>query len=231
MQPWFIWKGRDSLSNGLWVSELPAPTRAAESIRQVEIPGRAGTLTIREGEDVHRGYRKDITVTARSDADFQALTDWLSGDGVLIVSNEPDKAYIAHLANEVKFTRISNTLKTCTLPFFVQPHKMQNPPESNLTFSTDGTIYNPGNVASHPRIAVTFTGEAAFTLGDATMTLTSDAGEEETVYIDCDAEIITDGEDLWEGEYTGTFPRIAPGTNSISLTDCTVVITPRWRWR
>ncbi len=230
MQPWFIWKGVDSRTFGIWVSELPAPTRAAESIQQFEIPGRAGTLTVREGENVHRGYMKEVSITVRSDADFQSLMDWLSGDSDVVFSNEPDKAYEAHLANELKFTKIGNTLKSCTVPFFVQPHKKQYPPESNLSFSASGSIYNPGNVASHPLIAITFTEECTMILNNRTMHFVGDPNDAITLTIDCDAEIITDNDGLWDGEHEGRFPQIDPGVNNLALTDCTVVITPRWRW-
>ena len=97
MQPYFIWKNIDSRTMGIWVSELPAPTRAAERTHQVEIPGRAGTLTLREGDNVHVGYLKDTRITVAADADFAAILDWLSGDGEVVFSNEPDRAYLAHL--------------------------------------------------------------------------------------------------------------------------------------
>lgn len=236
MEPWFIWHDIDSRTMGVWVSELPAPTRAAERTEEVTIPGRAGTLTLKEGVNVHEGYVKECKITVRADADIASLLDWLTGDGQVIFSNEPDRSYFAHLAAEVRFDRQGNTLKTATIPFYVHPHKAQYPPETDITLTTSGSVYNPGSVASMPLITVTFTEEAEIEIGDDAMTLTAaDPGEgesyaQETVIIDCGAEIITKKGEIWDGSSTGAFPRIAPGSNTITLTDCTCVIKPRWRW-
>jgi len=220
---------------GVWVSELPPPTRAAERVEEKTVPGRAGSLTVKEGEDAHEGYTKECRITAPYTADFAALLDWLRGDGEVIFSNEPDRVYTAHLAAQVQFTRISNSLKQATIPFYVHPHKGQTPPESDITVNESTTIYNPGNVASKPIITLTFTETATARIGAFTVTLTHEPAEgetaaEETVTIDCDAELVTQDGEIWEGSMTGDFPRLEPGSNEIVLTDCTAVIKPRWRW-
>lgn len=236
MQPWFIWHDIDSRTMGVWVSELPAPVRAAERTNTVEIPGRAGSLTLREGENVHSGYTKECRITVPADADMASLLDWLTGDGQVVFSNEPDRSYTAHLAAEVKFDRAGNSLKTATIPFYVHPHKAQYPPETDIALNASGSVYNPGTVASKGIITLTFTEAATLEIGDTTMTfVAADPGEgesyaQETIVIDCDAELITQDGEIWDGSYTGDFPRFAPGSNTVTLTDCTVVIKPRWRW-
>ena len=200
-------------------------------MKEVTVPGRAGTLTLKEGANVHEGYLKECRVTVRSDADYASLLDWLSGDGWVVFSNEPDRAYWAHLGAEVKFTREGNTLKSATIPFYVHPHKAQYPPESDITLSTSGSVYNPGTVAAKPKIALTFTGGCTIVLGGSTLTLThADSETQETVIVDCDAELITQDGELWEGVSNNDFPAIPTGTQTVTLTDCTAVITPRWRW-
>ena len=232
MMPYFIWKNVDSRAMGMLVSELPAPTRAAERTRQYEIPGRAGTLTVREGDDVHSGYLKDTRVTVASDADFAAILDWLTGDGEVIFSSEPDRAYRAHLGAEVKFTREGNSLKSATIPFFVHPHKAQHPPEADITLSATGPVYNPGTVAARPIFTLTFTEECSIEIDDVEMTFEHDGSEtEETVTVDCDAQLVTQDGELWEGVTNNAFPVIPPGSHTVTLTDCTAVIRPRWRWR
>ena len=232
---WFIWNGVESRAMDVWVSELPPPTRAAERVEEAEILGRAGTLTVLEGDDVHEGYTKECRITVRSDADFGTLLDWLRGDGEAIFSNEPDRVYYGRIAGEVKFTKVSNSLKTATIPFSVHPHKGQTPPESDIAVNESTTVYNPGTVASKPIITLTFTESATARFGDVTVTLTHEPAEgetaaEETVVMDCDAELVTQDGEIWEGSMTGDFPRLEPGNNEIVLTDCTAVIKPRWRW-
>ena len=221
---------------GIWVSELPPPTRAAERTEEVTIPGRAGALTLYEGDNVHESYVKDCRITVRSDADFDSILRWLSGTGEAVFANEPDRVYFGHLAAQVQFTRISNSLKQATVSFAVNPHKGQYPPETDITLNASGTVYNPGTVASKPIITLTFTEAATAVFGASTMTFTAaepDEGEsyaQETIVIDCEAEIVTQNGELWGGTVTGDFPRLEPGTNTVTLTDCTCVIKPRWRW-
>lgn len=235
MQPWFIWNSESSLDHGLWISELPAPTRAEERTEEVEIPGRAGALLCREGDDVHRAYVKECLVTARADADYADILTWLSGTGTVIFSNEQDRVYEAQIAAEVTFIRISNSLKQAKIPFRVNPHKGQYPPETDITLTADGTIVNPGTVASRPLVTVTFTDSCTVAFGDTEMTFTAKTEEgetpsEETIYVDCDAQIITDSGGIWEGSSTGDFWRIEPGECEVDLTNAEIIITPRWRW-
>ena len=218
MQPWFIWQDVDSRTMGVWVSELPAPTRASERVQEVEIPGRAGTLTLREGENVHEGYVKECVITVPWNADYPALLDWLRGDGKVVFSNEPDRCYWAHMAAEVKFDKISNSLKQATLAFYVHPHKGQVPPESDIELTASGSVYNPGNVASKPIFSLTFTTACTLTVGTNTMVLSHDSATEETVTVDCDAELVTDSNGLWGGKVVGDFPRLAVGSNTVGFT-------------
>ena len=231
MMPWFLWKGIDSRDMGIWISELPQPTKAAERTKDVNVLGKAGTLTIREGENVHEGYAKNCKITAPWNADFAALLTWLSGDGEVVFSNEPDRVYHAHLASRIEFYRQGNSLKTATIPFFVHPHKGQYPPEVAFAATSGADIWNPGTVTALPLITVTGSGTVAFTLnGEAAMSLTLGANGE-TVVIDSDAEIITSGGSIWLGEYTTDFLKLPPGTNTLSWAGtATVTIQPRWRW-
>lgn len=216
---------------GVWVSELPPPTRAAERTEEVTIPGRAGTLTLKEGTNVHEGYKKDCKITVRWDADFDTLFRWLQGDGEVIFANEPDRVYFAHIAAQVQFTKISNTLKQATISFYVHPHKGKYPPEGDITLNASGDLFNPGTVASEPIVTLSLTGAATAQIGAYTMEFeTAVANTAETIVIDCGAEIVTKDGEIWNGKTSGDFFRIEPGHNTVTLTDCTMVVKPRWRW-
>ena len=218
MLPWFLWKGIDSRTMGLWVTQIPAPTRPAERIKEVEIPGRAGTLTLKEGDNVHEAYVRECVITVLSDADFHSLANWLSGEGDAIFCNETDRVYKAHIAGEVKFDRISNSLKQATIPFYVHPHKGQYPPESDITLEESGTIYNPGNVESRPTFSLTFTTACTVAVGDKVMAFYHEGSTtEETIVVDCDAELVTQNGELWGGKVYGEFLRIVPGSNAVTL--------------
>lgn len=226
-----MWNGVDSRDMGIWVTDGPQPTRAAERTQEVTVLGRAGTLLLKEGDNVHEGYLKECGITVPYTADIQSILNWLCGSGEVIFSSEPAFVYRADIPNELKFSRDGNSLRSAVVPFFVHPHKGQFPPETAVEFDEDGEILNPGTVAARPLIEVTFTGECSLTIGDDTLTLSHTENEtEETVTVDCDAQIITQDGGIWAGSSNSVFPVLPVGTTEISLTDCTISLLPRWRW-
>jgi phage-related protein len=188
MLHWFIWNGKNSLSDfGLWISKLPKITRPNERYEEITIPGREGTLLTLEGENVYESYLKECVVVIPCDRDLQGILNWLRGSGDIVFSNEIDKAYTGRIANEVSFERIGNSLQQATIPFFVKPFKKQRNPEI-ITVTGSGTIRNIGDVKSKPLVSITTYGDAEITIAGQTMTFSN---VENTINIDCDAEIIT----------------------------------------
>ena len=228
MFPWFDFNGIDSRSfTGLWITKLPGIARPQERVKQEKIPGRAGDVTITEGDDVYESYLRECVVTVSKDVDFDGLTDWLKGAGEVVFSNEPNRRYKARIVNGITFDRISNDLRQATIPFYCEPYKMQEPKEDDITLTADGTVYNPGNMVSRPIIEITGTGAGSVTIGNYTMAFENLPG---VLVVDCDAEIITVSDGDWDGKWTGDYFRLAPGSNTVDLDNCTIVITPNWRW-
>ena len=60
MQDWFEWNGRRCTEFGIHVSEQPPITVPRERVEQVTIPGRPGTLTIAEGDDVYEDMALEV---------------------------------------------------------------------------------------------------------------------------------------------------------------------------
>lgn len=236
MLPWFIWNGINSADMGVWVSKLPSRTRPTERVQRVTIPGRAGFLTVKEGEDIYEGYQDDCIITAPYDADFPRILRWLCGSGRAVFSNDPGYAYRGDIAGEVRFDRISPSLRQATIPFYFKPFKERTNPDSPITFtSASGTltksIFNPGDVASAPFVTVDYEGSIEISIGDYSMAFTA---LDEPIIVDCGAEIITteDGE-IWTGIYSGDFWRIPAGnsTVTVSAAGCELSIAPEWRWK
>ena len=208
--PWFSWKNKSSLADyGLWINKLPKRTRPAERYEEVKIPGRAGSLLLTEGDDVYDSYVLDCTVIAPNDLNTQKVLEWLRGSGDLFFSNEIEKAYDARIAAAVSFERVGNTLIQAKIPFLVKPFLHHVHPESDqITMTSSGTLHNPGDVASKPKIRVQKTGAASITIGDRSMSFTHLPGD---VTIDCDTEIITtkartfsNSDYYYEGDYVNT---------------------------
>ena len=231
MFPHFYWHGKDSRDMGLWISKLPPITKPKERTTDMNVPGRAGSLTMTEGKDVYDSYVRQCVITAPFYADFEALTDWLRGEGKVVFSNELNRAYTARIAGEVAFEPISNSLRQATIPFYVHPYKEQFPTEAAITITgTSGTLQNPGTVASRPIVTITYTGDLEVTICGVTMSFTW-LSSSSPITVDCGAEIITQGDSIWEGTFGGDFWSIPVGSSSVAANhSCTLAITPCWRW-
>lgn len=230
MMPWFIWKNQNSYANGLWINKLPPIVRAAERVKEITIPGREGVLTMLEGEDVYEPVVKKCVVIARNNMDLQKILDWLRGSGEVMFSNEPDKKYFARIAAEVSFSRISNDMSQATVVFACQPFKARlRPEQDSVEITSSGTLYNPGDVASKPKVSVTGTGsDVTVTIAGNAMTFDDLDG---TIVVDCDANIVTEDGSLWDGTYSGDFWRIPRGSVAVSQSGgSSVTIEPQWRW-
>ena len=81
MNDWFEWNGVRCTQYGIHVSELPPPTIPSERVTYTNVPGRPGSLTTLEGEDVY----EDVVLTAQcflSDpTKIPAIAAWLKGSG------------------------------------------------------------------------------------------------------------------------------------------------------
>jgi phage-related protein len=239
MMPWFIWKGKNSIGDfGLWVTKLPKKARSEERHEEIEIPGRAGSIIMLEGEDIYSSYEDEMVVTARNSLQMDKIVDWLRGSGELTLWNDPDKARPARIVNEVGFERIGNNLMQATIPFLFQPFRVSRFPEKNdritiLSTIEDAYFFNPGDVQSFPVFRLTKTengsGTNTISVNGHAMTFTGVTG---TIVVDCDAHVITKNGEIWDGgTFTGDFWRMPLGECVVHQTgDMNIVIDPNWRW-
>lgn len=240
MMPWFIWNGKNSYGDfHLWISRLPKITRAKERYDSVDIPGRAGSLILLQGEDVYESYLREITVvTTNSNPKLQEVLNWLRGEGELIVVTEPERVYHGRIAAEVAFERIGNDLVQAKVAILVDPFKKRRHPESdkisitatdlqNNSGTVQVTVRNVGNVASKPQVSVTGSGsDVTVTIAGQAMTFSTLSG---TIKVDCDAGIITKNGSIWAGTFTGDFWRIPVGSSTLT-TSVPITVDPEWRW-
>ena len=60
MNDWFSWNGVKCTEYGIHVLEQPPVTRPSERVTFTDVPGRSGSLTLLQGDDVY----DDLTLTA-----------------------------------------------------------------------------------------------------------------------------------------------------------------------
>lgn len=228
---YFIWKGIDSRDMGVQVEEYPPIVRAAPRMKQITVPGRAGTLTVREGEYVYDAYTRKMKIAFRRNENIDELLAWLTGTDLLVCGNEPDRAYRTTMQQAFSADRLSRAVQHGELQLYTQPFKTTFP-EVVISMTASGTLINPGTVPALPVIKYSGSGSRSITVGGITITINT----ADTAIIDCEAEMITDeagGSLRSRVQISGNdFPVLPIGSSEISLSgDYTAAeIRPGWRW-
>lgn len=155
---WFSFRGLCSDGFGLEMRELPPRPAAAEKGESIAVPGRDGEVWI-----AHGGM-EPIRLTLRcecADPDRNALADWLcAGEGRLVFSDEPDRAYIGRLEGGIGFGADGKT----ELRFVCEPWRYLEPPEPEIVLREPGSVWN-GGAETLPLIDVRAEGDFTLTVG------------------------------------------------------------------
>jgi len=231
MTDYFIWNGVDCRTKGIHVSELPPITIPLERSKQTNVPGRPGSLTQLEGDDVYDDMILTSTCFIADPAQIPAIAAWLKGKGTVTFANRTGGYYKARIANQIPFEKVLRGNPHCTFavnfrcyPFFYADTA------SDITVSTSGTIItNPGSVYSEPKITLTGSGDITLMVGTTIVELT---GVTESIVIDSALQEAYKGTTLMNDHMSGDFPVLKPGQNAISWsgTVTRVVVKPNWRF-
>ena len=105
MNDWFSWNGKKCTEYGIHVLEQPPITIPAERATFANIPGRPGSLTTLEGDDVY----DDLILTAQcmiSDpGSIRTIASYLKGSGKVTFANRPGGFYFARIVNQIPFEK------------------------------------------------------------------------------------------------------------------------------
>lgn len=228
---WFKFNGVSSETYGIIVTEQPRIVRPKERVALVTVPGRAGRLTVTEGDNVF----DPIDLTAKcvvTNADrLDDIYAWLSGEGDIEFACRPGGVYRGRLSKQVEATRLANGAehRQFALTFTCQPFWRPLNQQDIVLTASGATITNPGNVPSVPQIRVYGSGNISLTL-DGTVNI-----EELETGILLDWEmgdaISLDGGTLLNHKVDGGPQAIPAGTSKVFWTGDVdqVVITPNWR--
>lgn len=231
MQDYFIWNGTDCRDYGIHVTEQPPITIPAERSTQTNVPGRPGSLTHLEGEDVY----DDLLLTAicfiSDPAQIPAIAAWLKGSGTVTFANRTGGYYKARIANQIPFEKVLRGNPHCAFsvnfrcfPFWYQEDA------ASITVNTSGTIVtNPGSVYAEPILTVYGSGDITLMVGTTIVELEDISG---SILLDCALKEAYLGNALMNDHMTGEFPVLKPGANAVSWsgTVTKVEIKPNWRF-
>jgi phage-related protein len=219
---------------GVVVNSYPPIVHPKERTTEITVPGRPGTLTLTEGENVYDPFIRSMPCSVRTQANANALIAWLRGAGTVIFGDEPAFSYRARVDAQFDLARImkGREPRSFTIPFVCQPFRYLYPPVSPIEItSTATTVTNPGNASSLPLIKVEGSGDITLYVGSQAVDLT---GISCGIFLDCEMQDAYDlgVTGLLNSAMSGAFPSLDPGLNVVSWTGTVtkVTITPRWRW-
>ena len=231
MQDYFLWNGVDCRTEGIHVSELPPITIPLERSKQTNVPGRPGSLTQLEGDDVYDDMILTATCFIADPAQIPAIAAWLKGKGTVTFANRTGGHYKARIANQIPFEKVLRGNPHCSFavnfrcyPFWYQENV------SDVTITTSGdTITNPGSVYSEPLITVYGSGNITLMVGTTIVELTDVSS---SIVLDCALKEAYKGTTLMNDHMSGDFPVLKPGLNAVSWSGnvTRIVISPRWRF-
>lgn len=231
-EAWLEFCGVRCDAAGLTLMEMPSRPFSAKRGSTVAVPGRDGFLWL--PEEASEGVSLSAVFETTDAFTPAGIAQWLSGAGLLRISDEPDRAWQAVCVEEAEsvYRYLRFRRQTITVPFLAQPYRYHYPAVNEFSCTNGGTVVNPGSGASRPRVRVAGTGAGTVTIGGEMMEISNIGG---LLYIDSDAMEATDGGgNLRNDRLTmDEFPLLAPGVNYVQwsggVTD--VRILPRYRDR
>jgi putative phage tail component, N-terminal domain len=228
----FNFLGKDSFSDyGIIIEKRPVIPKPQRNIDYIEVPGRSGSLridyeTYNDNIIPIQCWFKDNDVASKADE----VKAWLnSGGGRLILSNQPDRYYLAHVTDQIDFSQEWKIFSQFLINFRCQPFKYAVTNDV-ITLVAAGTVTNPGSTASKPIIKLYGAGSIELTINSAKITLSNITDH---IIID---SVLMDAykadNTLQNSNMAGDFPTLIAGSNTISWSGSIskIEITPNWRW-
>ena len=232
LNDWFEWNGERSTEHGIFVSEQPPITVPKERSKQTTIPGRPGSLTTLEGDDVYDDLTLTATCFIRDPVLIPSIAGWLKGGGTVTFANRPSGFYHARISNQIPFEKIlrGNPHRSFAVNFRCSPPfwYVNNPAEVTIS-NGSAVVVNPGSVYSEPIFHVYGSGDITLIVNDTFIEL---EGIEDSIVLNSVIQEAYQGETLLNEKMEGDFPVLKPGNNLISWSGdvSRVVIAPNWRF-
>ncbi len=234
---WFMFAGVKSTDKGVYVQKFPPITRAEERQEFVDVPGRSGSLTLLEGEEVFNDIILSVGCYIKNLNNLNEICKWLRGRGVLVLGNMPGYHYDARCVNQIEMEKVvpANSLRTFNAIFRCKPFRYIYPAPAAINLLTTASITNPGTVPSEPKITVTGEGEVTLTIGEKSVDVALPEAST-TIVIDVPAGFAYSEDGtinltslLTPSDWPLTIP---PGVNAVNLTGTVTAasLLPNWRY-
>lgn len=219
-QSYFIWNGVDCRSMGIVMRTAAAIIRGEERVQHVIIPGRAGELTLTEGDNIFQSYIQTVSIGVRGGFRVREVQNWLKGAGEIIFSGEPDRKQKARVIGAVTLEKISKNLDAWSgeVQFYCEPLKELLTSSTDTVTTSGTTVRNNGDVTSRPKITATANATSmTVAAGGNSLTVTGLTSGNDYI-IDCEAEKVTNaaGTTNLTANSSGRFPVLTQGNNAVT---------------
>ena len=229
MRDWFEWNGVRSTDLGIRVTELPPITLPAERVSFVNVPGRAGSLTVLENEDVYDDLLLTATCVVQNTEQLDEIAAYLKGSGKVSFANREEGYYFARIVNQIPFEKIlrGNPHRQFAVTFRCKPFfYLDDSPTYTLTKMT--FLTNPGAVRAEPVITVYGSGDITLMVG---MTIVELTGVNGSITLDTPRMEAYCGNVSANMKVSGDYPMLGTGATAISWSGnvSRVTVQPNWR--
>lgn len=229
MNDWFSWNGVRCTEYGIHVSEQPPVTLPSERATFTNVPGRSGSLTTLEGDEVYDDLLLTATCFISDPSRIPEIAAWLRGSGTVTFANRQGGFYHARIVNQISFEKIlrGNPHRSFAVNFRCKPFWYMADVQP-ITLTASGTfVNNPGSVSSEPVITVYGNGEVTLMVGMTIVELEVSG----RITLDTPLMEAYSGSTSMNNAMNGDFPVLLPGQNAISWTGnvTKVEIQPNWR--
>ena len=101
---YLIWNGKDSREiKGLVICELPPISKPQMRVEETVVNGVDGSIIEELG---YSSYDKALTIGLKQNADIDEISQYFTGTGEVVFSNEPNKYYKATIINQIDYARL-----------------------------------------------------------------------------------------------------------------------------
>lgn len=213
MRDWFKINGIKCTEKGIRMNEAPPTTLPNERITFQTVPGRSGSLTKKEGEDVYDDLVLTATCSMESEERLNEAAAFLRTSGEIEFCTREGGVYYGRVVNQIPLEKIvrGKPNRRFAVNFRVNPFWYKKG-EAPTEMTAAGVIINEGNVSSQPVITVYGTGDCTLYINEQLVALTGLGGH---VVIDSAIEETYSGTANMNPHMTGDYPRLQPGENEI----------------
>ena len=230
MNDWFEWNGVSCTEYGIHVLEQPSVTVPSERVTFTDVPGRSGSLTTLEGNDVYDDMVLTATCLIADPNRIPEIAAWLRGSGKVSFANREGGFYYARVVNQIPFEKVlrGNPHRSFSVNLRCKPFWYLSGVETIVLTASTGVFINPGSIASEPVITVYGSGDITLMIGYHMVEL---KGIEGSIILNTELQEAYSGTTSMNSAMDGEYPTLPSGAVAYSWegTVSHIEIQPNWR--